>query len=114
MLRFPAEYNGAQEHCQDASCIAAVEAVLKELTGRSWMLRVESLAVPTEGSSAQPSDGRGNGSSVVGNGRRNAREEAEILPLVKRALDVLGGSLQRVDEGFGVLPSAQPNGEDES
>jgi hypothetical protein len=51
--------------------------------------------------------------------RRNAREGAEKLPLIKRALDVLGASFQRVDEGFGVLPSGGINadgasGEDES
>jgi len=38
--------------------------------------------------------------------RRNAREEAEKVPLVKRALEVLGATLQRVDEGFGITPAA--------
>ena len=52
----------------------------------------------------------GPGSTTVA--RRNAREEAEKLPLVKRAVDVLGATLQRVDEGFGVLPSVPTNPEE--
>jgi hypothetical protein len=44
--------------------------------------------------------------------RQNAREEAEKLPLVKQAIEVLGASVQRVDEGFGVLPIAPPKPEE--
>jgi hypothetical protein len=111
-LRFPVEYNGAKEHCQDPSCTATVETALKELTGQAWTVRVESLAGPTSGPPAEPSDSRGNGSLAAGGGRRNAREEAEKLPLVKRALDVLGAAFQRVDDGFGVPLGDQPNPDD--
>jgi hypothetical protein len=33
--------------------------------------------------------------------RRNPKEEAEKLPLVKRAVEVLGATIQRVDDNFG-------------
>jgi DNA polymerase-3 subunit gamma/tau len=126
VLRFPAEYNAAKEHCQDSSSTTTVETALKELTGQPWAVRVESLAGSSPSGSpsfgeghkggAEPSDSRSNGSSS--GGRRNAREEAEKLPLVKRALDTLGASFQRLDDGFGVLSDAPPNlddapGEDE-
>jgi hypothetical protein len=38
---------------------------------------------------------------VAGQSRRNPREDAEKEPLVKRALDVLGAQIVRVDDGFG-------------
>jgi DNA polymerase-3 subunit gamma/tau len=116
VLRFPMEYNGAKEHCQDSSCGADVEAVLRELTGQPWVLRVESLADSAVAPPKEANDSRDNGASVapspVAGPRRNAREEAEKLPLIKQALDVLGASFQRVDEGFGVLPAVPSNADD--
>jgi DNA polymerase III subunit gamma/tau len=117
VLRFPLEYNVAKEHCQEPSCSAQVEAVLRELTGQPWVLKVESLVAATapggthRGGSA-PDDSHGPGSAAVAVTRRNAREEAEKLPLVQRAIDVLGASLQRVDEGFGMVPSVAANPEE--
>jgi DNA polymerase-3 subunit gamma/tau len=109
VLRFPVEYNLAKEHCSEASCSATVEAALREMTGQTWLLRVESLTeVPSE-SLAEPRGVRENGVQAVSPiARRNAREEAEKLPLVKRALDVLGGVFQRVDDGFGTTQDARP------
>ncbi len=110
VLRFPIEYTLAKEHCQDPSCSATVETALRELTGQPWALRVETQAglspAPLSGEGGERGDSRNNGSSVAPSsaplGRRNAREEAEKQPLIQRALDVLGASFQRVDEGFGV------------
>jgi DNA polymerase-3 subunit gamma/tau len=92
VLRSSIDYNGAKE---------LVEAALRELTGQPWLLQVEDL-----------SDTASLNSPSVSSPRRNAREEAEKLPLVKRAIDVLGASLQRVDEGFGSLSSAGTNAAD--
>ncbi len=60
-------------------------------------------------SEREADNARSSRSSVASGSRRNAREEAEKLPLVQRALDVLGAALQRVDEGFGVLPNVPTN-----
>lgn len=114
VLRFPLEYNVAKEHCQDPSCSAQVEAALREATGQPWVLRVESqtaTTIPGGMNQGGPDDSRSSGSAAAST-RRNAREEAEKLPLVKRAMDVLGASLQRVDEGFGVLPSVPTNSDE--
>lgn len=107
VLRFPVEYNMEKEHCQEPSCSAQVEAALRELTGQPWALRVESLTPSPEGEANEATaadDSRGPASASLAGSRRNAREEAEKVPLVQRALESLGASLQRVDEGFGVLP----------
>jgi len=100
-LRFPIDYNGAKE---------LVEAALKEQTGQAWVLQIEGLT-----DKARPEAASVAAASVLAameaTPQRNAREEAEKLPLIKRALDVLGASFQRVDEGFGV-PSTGTDVED--
>ncbi len=117
VLRFPIEYNGAKEYCQEPSRTTLVEATLRELTGQSWALRLEGAGNPTPALNAAASDGEGRNKGEVGDSqsptspvvaipRRIAREEAEKLPLVKKAIEVLGASLQRVDEGFGTMPGA--------
>jgi DNA polymerase-3 subunit gamma/tau len=92
VLRSSIDYNGAKD---------LVEAALKDLTGQRWSLQVEDI-----------SDAANLNSPGVASPRRNAREEAEKLPLVKRAIDVLGASLQRVDEGFGSISSGGTNADD--
>jgi DNA polymerase-3 subunit gamma/tau len=116
VLRFPMAYNLAKEHCQDPSCSASVEAALRELTGQPWVLRVEILAGSTGASPAEPDDSpNGNSSAAPSSApaaRRHPRDEVEKLPLIQRALDVLGASFQRVDEGFGTPADARPNPND--
>jgi DNA polymerase-3 subunit gamma/tau len=123
VLRFPVEYNVAKEHCQEPSRSSLVEATLRELTGEPWVLRVEYVTSASPGLKALPSDGADRSRGEIGDSqpsnisgaassRRNAREEAEKLPLVQRAIEVLGASLQRVDEGFGVLPSVGTNADE--
>ena len=70
VFRFPSEYNGAKEHCQDPSCVAQVEAALRELTGQPWVLRVESLTAATAPGETKPKgpdtdDSPGPGSTTV-------------------------------------------------
>jgi DNA polymerase-3 subunit gamma/tau len=114
VLRFSIDYNVPEDQ---------VEAALKELTGQSWSLRVERLSDSTSTPDIAPLGGGGPSKGEIGDAssppssgvvssRRNAREEAEKLPLVKRAIDVLGASFQRVDEGFGVVSSTGTNGDE--
>jgi DNA polymerase-3 subunit gamma/tau len=107
VLRFPVEYNMAKEHCQEPSCVAQVEAALRERTGQPWVLQIESLNGATNGVAAPAPNGHGSSPPAAVAPRRNAREEVEKLPLVKRAVDVLGAAVQRLDDGFG-MPSATP------
>jgi hypothetical protein len=85
--------------------VAQVEAALRNITGRPWAFRVEAVSAPaaapltTPGAPAEEAPARP---------RRNPREEAEKLPLIQRAREVLGATVQRVDEGFGEAPEASP------
>jgi DNA polymerase-3 subunit gamma/tau len=102
VLRFPVDYNQSREHCQEPTRLARVEEALRKLTGRSWILRVETRNSPGAGPKGTVAEAEA--ASGV-RPRRDERAEAEKDPLVKRALEVLGASLVRVDEGFGSAPS---------
>jgi DNA polymerase-3 subunit gamma/tau len=103
VLRFPAAYNQAKEYCQQPDRLARLEEAVRKLTGRPWSVRVEVAAEPAAG----PGNGAANGAGAARpRARRGAKEEAEKLPLVRRALDVLGATITRVDEGFGTAADA--------
>jgi DNA polymerase-3 subunit gamma/tau len=97
VLRFPSVYNRASEYCQDPARLARMEEALRKTTGRSWTLRVETS--PTVAPAA-PSAGEAEPAVPV-RPRRDHRGEAEKLPLVKRAMEVLGAKILQVEEGFG-------------
>jgi hypothetical protein len=100
-----------------------VEEALKKVTGRPWVLRVEAL--PNRPTSTDSQAGVPGSPTLPTNGptpaagvppgetparvRRNPKEDAEKAPLVKRALEVLGAQIVRVDEGFGAPPAASPD-----
>ena len=95
VLRFPLGYNQARDYCQSPERLGRVEAALGKVTGRTWTVRIESDQKPAA-----------TGEAVAGSGEaarrgRSAKEEAEKVPLVKRAVEVLGAAISRVDEGFG-------------
>jgi DNA polymerase-3 subunit gamma/tau len=96
-------YNEGGGILQDPARVAQVEKALREVTGEPWNFRVETNAttLPEEGRRSEPPPGGG------GQPRRNYREEAEKLPLIRRAMDRLGATIQRVEEGFGDVPPEQ-------
>jgi DNA polymerase-3 subunit gamma/tau len=107
VLRFPSGYNQARDYCQHPERLARIEAAVRKVTGRGWTVKIESA--PSQHQAG------GNGNGAAGNieaarPRRSLREEVEQVPLVKRALDVLGANLVRADEGFGtVVPGDTEN-----
>jgi DNA polymerase-3 subunit gamma/tau len=111
VLGLPPAYNHMQELLQDSERLRKIEEALRRTTGRSWTMRVETIASRTAGVPASP--GTENAATSARVPRRNLREEAEQLPLIKRAMDVLGASIQRVEEGFGVLPEVRPSERDD-
>ncbi|MFO0926358.1 MAG: hypothetical protein U0736_04875 [Gemmataceae bacterium] len=99
VFRFPAGYNQAAEFVQRPDRLARIEEALRRLTAKSWTIRVEvapQSATPLEPAERTP--------KVGSRARGNAREEAEKVPLVRRAVEVLGAAVQRVDDGFGEAP----------
>jgi hypothetical protein len=103
VLLFPAEYNTSSQTCQVPDRLARVESALHQLTGEPWVVKIE--ADPQ----SPPVQAGGKMLATTGEARAalravrrgSAREEAEKVPLVKYALEKLGASIQRVEEGFG-------------
>jgi hypothetical protein len=81
--------------------VAQVEAALRTITGRPWSFRVEALGAVAAAPLAPPG---APAEETPSRPRRNPRDEAEKLPLIQRAREVLGATVQRVDEGFGEAP----------
>jgi DNA polymerase III subunit gamma/tau len=107
VLRFPATYNHSREHCSDSARVAQVEAALRNVTGRAWTFRVEASSAPAAAPLTPPG---APAEEAPARSRRNPRDDAEKVPLVQRALEVLGATVQRVDEGFGQAPDSQSPG----
>jgi hypothetical protein len=87
-----------------------VEEAVSRAAGKPWKVRFETdLAVAAP---APPPPA--NGSSGSARPKRAPKEEAEKTPLVKRAVEVLGATIQRVEEGFGdpAVVTRQPGGEE--
>jgi DNA polymerase-3 subunit gamma/tau len=101
VLRFPVSYNSQREYCQEPAKVARVEDVLRKLTGRAWLLRVESAG--GEPSVAAPPADNAENSSLRS---RRQRAEVEQEPLIKAAIDLLEARVVHVDDGFGTVPAA--------
>jgi hypothetical protein len=100
-IRFHPRYTQQREFCGNPERISRIEETLKKWCGRAWIVRVEELA----GSVPAP-EGSANGSVPPGDAqaraRRSAKEDVlERVPLIRRAVDVFGAAIQRVDDGFG-------------
>jgi DNA polymerase-3 subunit gamma/tau len=95
VLRFPAAYTQSREFCQEPERLGRIEEALRKITGQSWKLRLESI--PGNGAALEDPLVR---PSVV-RPRRNEAEDAEKVPLIRRAVEVMGARIVRVDDGFG-------------
>ncbi len=97
VLRFPVSYNAAREYCQRPENIARVEEGLRKVTGNGCFLRIEVGGGDPAVTKASLPEGAESSQSRY----RRQRTEAMRVPLVKRAMEVLGAQLVDVDEGFG-------------
>jgi DNA polymerase-3 subunit gamma/tau len=104
VLRFPARYNAAREHCQESSAVARVEEIVQRVTGQPWQFRTETIS---GGVSADP-DQAGDDTVTQQSRYRRQRAEAEQEPLLKRAIDVLGAQIVHMDDEFGAERPARP------
>jgi DNA polymerase-3 subunit gamma/tau len=118
VLGIPGAYNQAQEIFRDPDRVRRVEDALRKATGRPWVLRIEYTALPAGSAGPGRGDPAGlgpeSGAPPPQPPRRNTREEAEKLPLIRRAMEVLGASVQRVDEGFGTPTEVRPGAAEET
>lgn len=91
VFRFPAGYNKERDACQRPDALARIEQGLLKASGQAWTVRIEMMAEPNAVAET---------SLVPRIARRPVKDEAQSIPLVKRAMEVLGATITRVDEGF--------------
>jgi hypothetical protein len=96
VFRFPTVYTQAREFIQRSDRLARVQDALRKLTGKTWTVSIELDASAPVAVAGTP-NGQANGSRP----RTGAKEEAEKVPLIHRAVERLGATIYRVDEGFG-------------
>lgn len=105
VLRFPSEYNHQREYCQEPQRLARIEEALRRIAGPAWKVRLEG---GTPGATDEQPEAPPEPAESTQTRTRRQREEASKEPLVKRAMEVLGAQIIRVDEGFGATRTAAP------
>jgi DNA polymerase III subunit gamma/tau len=103
VLRFPARYNLLREQCQEPGRVARVEDVLRRVTGQACTLRFE---IGGAEPAVSPATAEEAPEASLSRSRR-LRAEAMKQPLLKRAIDLMGADILRMDDGFGAVPPAQ-------
>jgi DNA polymerase-3 subunit gamma/tau len=98
VFRFARVYNQEREFVLHPDRASRIEAALQHVTRQPWSVRAEEVA---EEPVPAPVPGNGTGVAAQRATKRGSKEEAEKVPLVKRAVEVFGAVIQRVDDGFG-------------
>lgn len=99
-IRFPTGYSSAYESCASESGTEVIRQVLKRATGKEWSVRVEQVAGTTAGSPPP-------GTTPPPRPEQRAKDLLQ-LPLFRKAADVLGAQLVRVDDGFDPQTDREP------
>ena len=112
VIRFPVAYNVEREYCQEPARVQRVEQTLQKITGRPWTVRVESGPQTGNETPVLPAVAPSREAENSLARARRQREEVENEPLIKRAIEILGAEVKRVDEGFNTTaPTAAPGQE---
>ncbi len=113
VLRFPVDYNQDRDYCSAPERVSKVEETLRKVTGEGWNFRVESSGVAISPSQVmnQPTAAAVREAEAVRT--RRLKEEVEKEPIIKRAIELLGAQIVRIEEGF-TLPEADATKRNES
>jgi DNA polymerase-3 subunit gamma/tau len=95
VIRFANGYNVACEECQKPDRQARLEEALAKVLGRSCQVRVE-LDPNQKPAGSEPA-----AEASPGRRARRQRDELLVLPLLKKAADVLGAKIVKMDADFG-------------
>jgi DNA polymerase-3 subunit gamma/tau len=109
-IRFPQEYNLECKHFQDHGGLEKTVAILRNITGQPWSLRVESAQ--EQSSSSRPPAGTEEKDAAPAS-RQQLEDKALQDPFVKHVKEVLNASFLKVDEGFGSLTAAASEASEE-
>ncbi len=102
VIRFPSRYNPQRDRCQESANTARLEKALREITGQPCTLRFDTLT-ETSTTSAGPAAAGADSETAQARSRRH-KQQAEQLPLLKSALEVLGAQVVSMDDDFGAAP----------
>jgi DNA polymerase III subunit gamma/tau len=115
VLRFPSGYNATL----DSNGQARLTALVHKVIGPNVSLRLEngsspigpakSAATPVPASAGSPQVAPAETAEVPGNRLKRQRGEVARLPLVKKAMDVLGAQVMNLDEDFATSSPAAPS-----
>src|SRR5262249_40765664 len=97
VLRFPQGYNSGDQYL-DSNRLAKVEEVLTRIVGQPCTLRTE-IAEQRSKENGTVAEGAAPSAGVA----KRQRQQTEVarIPLVGKAMDVLGGQIVQMDEDFG-------------
>jgi DNA polymerase-3 subunit gamma/tau len=103
VVRFPPRYNQPGQPNLDPTRLARVEELLRKITGQTWKVIEEIDATASaNGQSAANAPGQ----EPAANRVRRQRSELAQVPLLGKAMDVLGAQIVQMDETFGTQPTA--------
>jgi DNA polymerase-3 subunit gamma/tau len=100
VIRFPTGYSSAYESCASESGTEVIRQALKRASGKEWTVRFEQTAGADAGL-ASP------GTTPPPRPEQRAKDLLQ-LPLFRKAADVLGAQLVRVDDGFDPHAEREP------
>jgi DNA polymerase-3 subunit gamma/tau len=103
VFRMAAAYNSVREYLTQPERTRKIEEALLRITGRAWNLKFESEQEAQASQSVQATE-----AVLAPKPKANPKEEAEKLPLIKRAIEVLGATIQRADDQFGEATTQKP------
>jgi DNA polymerase-3 subunit gamma/tau len=105
VLRFPPGYNRDGNEYLDPMRVGRIEDMLRVITGHACTLRIEA-----SGGEASEDSSTAVCESPEPSPSRNRRLRIEGVPLVTRAMEVLGAQVVQMDDDFGAAePSALPS-----
>jgi DNA polymerase-3 subunit gamma/tau len=99
VFQFPVAYNAEKDFCAQPDRLSRLENELAKITGQGWKVRIETGVNLASEQQPLPIRSPADAESGLAKARR-LREEAETVPLIKRAMEVLGAQVVRVDEDF--------------
>jgi DNA polymerase-3 subunit gamma/tau len=100
VLRFSSDYNRQCTFCGDPVRVQRVQEALRRLTGQEWTLVIESAY----GRNGHRAPQQTELPVATLPAATPAGPDALRQPLVERVVELLGGKLMQMDEGFGSVP----------
>ncbi len=104
-IRFPSEYTGAYDFCNEPEKIARISQVIQSITGQGWQVRLSlQRSLDPEASSSE----RFPTAVLPLPANPSEAVDPRQVPMIQRAMDVLEAQLLRCDPHFGSRDRGEP------